>query len=92
MKGVSDNNAQNNKQIKGNKENLKKPLQVIHLSKKDTKQEKDELENENENSPETFNSKLTATKPELIQERRRVEINSNNVSSSYEDLNRPLDL
>ena len=45
MKGVSDNNAQNNKQIKGNKENLKKPLQVLHISKKETVQQKEELEN-----------------------------------------------
>ena len=41
MKGVSDNNAQNNKQIKGNKENLKKPLEVLHISKKETVQQKE---------------------------------------------------
>ena len=35
--GVSDKNAQNNIQQKGNKTNLKKPLQVLHISKKDTK-------------------------------------------------------
>ena len=95
MKGVSDNNAQNNKQIKGNKENLKKPLQVIHISKKDTVQEKDELNNEHDNAPETFKSELTAKKPQLIQDKRTVEINNkkesiNNLSSSYEDLNKPL--
>ena len=95
MKGVSDNNAQNNKQIKGNKENLKKPLQVLHISKKETVQEKEELENEKNNSPETFKTELTATKPRLIDDKREVEINSkneslNNVSSAYEDLNRPL--
>ena len=95
MKGVSDNNAQNNKQIKGNKENLKKPLQVLHISKKETVKEKEELENEKNNSPETFKTELTATKPRLIDDKREVEINSkneslNNVSSAYEDLNRPL--
>ena len=95
MKGVSDNNAQNNKQIKGNKENLKKPLQVMHISKKDTFQENDELKNENDNGPETYKSDLTAKKPQLIQDKRKVEINNkneiiNNVSSPYEDLNRPL--
>ena len=95
MKGVSDNNAQNNKQIKGNKENLKKPLQVLHISKKETVKEKEELENEKNNSPETFKTELTATKPRLIDDKREEEINSkneslNNVSSAYEDLNRPL--
>ena len=96
MKGVSDNNAQNNKQIiKGNKENLKKPLQVIHISKKDTLQEKDALRNENDNAPDTFKNKLTTNKPQLIQDKIKVEINNknesiNNLSSSYEDLNSPL--
>jgi len=95
MKGVSDNNAQNNKQIKGNKETLKKPLQVIHISKKDTVQEKDELKNEHDNTPEKLKSELNAKKPQLFQDKRTVEINNkkesiNNVSSSYEDLNRPL--
>ncbi len=96
MKGVSDNNAQNNKQIKGNKEKIKKPLQVLHISKKETVKEKEELENEKNNSPETFKTELTATKPRLIDDKRDVEINSkneslHNVSSAYEDLNRPLD-
>ncbi len=95
MKGVSDNNAQNNKQIKGNKENLKKPLQVLHISKKETVQEKEKLENEKNNSPKTFKTELTATKPQLIEDKREVDINSNNeslnnVNSTYEDLNRPL--
>ena len=95
MKGVSDNNAQNNKQIKGNKENLKKPLQVLHISKKETVQQKEELENENNNSPEKFKTELTATKPQLIEDKREVEINSNKeslnkVSSDYKELNRPL--
>ena len=36
MKGVSDKHAQNNKKIKGDKNNVKKPLQVLHISKKDT--------------------------------------------------------
>ena len=95
MKGVSDNNAQNNKQIKGNKENLKKPLQVLHISKKETVQQKEELENENNNSPEKFKTELTATKPRLIEDKREVEINSNKeslntVSNAYEELNRPI--
>ena len=95
MKGVSDNNARNNKQFKGNKENLKKPLQVLHINKKETVKEKEELENEKNNPPETFKTELTATKPRLIDDKREVEINSkneslNNVGSAYEELNRPL--
>ena len=35
MKGVSDKDAQKNKQIKGKKIDSKKPLQVLHISKKD---------------------------------------------------------
>ena len=36
MKGVSDKDAQNDKKIKGNKKDLKKPIQVLHINKKDT--------------------------------------------------------
>ena len=37
--GVSNKNAQDNIQPKGNKKDFKKPLQVLHISKKDTKKE-----------------------------------------------------
>ena len=43
MKGVSDKDAQNNKKIKGDKNNFKKPLQVLHISKKDTISKKEEV-------------------------------------------------
>ena len=36
MKGVSDKDAQYNKKIMGDKKNVKKPLQVLHISKKNT--------------------------------------------------------
>ena len=36
MKGVSDNNAPKNKKSQGNKLELRKPLQVLHINKKDT--------------------------------------------------------
>ena len=36
MKGVSDKDAQNDKKIKGNNKVVKKPLQVLHISKKDS--------------------------------------------------------
>ena len=36
MKGVSDNNAQGDKPLKGNKVDFKKPIQVLKLNKKDS--------------------------------------------------------
>ena len=42
MKGVNDKDAQNNKKIMGDKNNVKKPLQVLHISKKDTISKKED--------------------------------------------------
>ena len=50
--GVSDKSAQNNIQTKGNKKDLKKPLQVVHISKKDTQKKFQEIQNETPNSQE----------------------------------------
>ena len=36
MKGVSNKDAQNDREIKGNKKDFKKPIQVLHINKKDT--------------------------------------------------------
>ena len=46
--GVSNKNAQNNIQPKGNKKDFKKPLQVLHISKKDIQKKSQEIQN---NSP-----------------------------------------
>ena len=46
MKGVSNNNAHNNKQVKGNKNQSKKPLQVLSISKGDILTEKNDIETE----------------------------------------------
>ena len=35
MKGVSNNNAHNNNELKGSKQKLKKPIQVLSISKGD---------------------------------------------------------
>ena len=43
--GVSNKNAQDNIQPKGNKKDFKKPLQVLHISKKDTQVLQDEQTN-----------------------------------------------
>ena len=46
--GASNKNAQDNIQPKGNK----KPLQVLHISKKDSKKKSQEIHNEQTNSQE----------------------------------------
>ena len=43
--GVNNKNAQDNIQAKGNK----KPLQVLHISKKDTQKNSQEIDNEQTN-------------------------------------------
>jgi len=48
--GVSNKNAQDNNQSKGNKKDFKKPLQVLHISKKDTQKKSQEVQNEQTNS------------------------------------------
>ena len=47
--GVSDKNAQNNIQPKGKKKDLKKPLQVLHISKKEIQRKAQEIYNEKNN-------------------------------------------
>ena len=49
--GVSNKNAQDNIQPKGNK----KPLQVLHISKKDSQ----EIDNEQTNSQEDIKKKIS---------------------------------
>jgi len=56
--GVSNKNAQNNIQPKGNK----KPLQVLHISKKDTQK----INNEQTNSQEEIKKQDIAIKPQII--------------------------
>jgi len=95
MKGVSDNNAPNKKQIKGNRQDLKKPLQVLHINKKDTLKDKDVKDNEN--FVEKVNDDVNPIKPLLIKERTNTEIKDKNQSldpedNSYEDLNRSLNV
>ena len=93
---VSNRNAQDNLQTKGNKKDLKKPLQVLHISKKDTQKESQEIHNEKKNSQEEIKNKNIAIKPQTIQDEPVIEIensneNINNFSSSQQDSNRLLD-
>ena len=57
--GVSNKNAQDNIQPKGNK----KPLQVLHISKKDTQEI-----NEQNNSQEEIKKENIAIKPQIIKD------------------------
>jgi len=92
--GVSDKNAQKNIQPKGNKKDLKKPLQVLRISKKDTQKKSQEIQNEKINSQEEIKNENIAIKPQTIQVEsvKAIENRSENnksFESSQQDLNRP---
>jgi len=89
--GVINKNAQDNIQPKGNK----KPLQVLHLSKKDTQKKSQEIQNEQPNSQEEIKKENIVIKPQIIKDESVKEIedryeNSKSFDSSQQDLNRPL--
>ena len=94
MKGVSDNNARNNKKTKGNKKDMKKPLQVLHISKKDTKNAK-ELSVENQNHLEEIKSEIEIINPDnfensINEEKENNSKNINLVTRSSQELEKPL--
>ncbi len=93
--GVSNKNAQENIQPKGNKKDLKKPLQVLHLSKKDTQKKSQEIQNEQPNSQEEIKKENIAIKPQIFKDESITEIkdrneNTKSMDSSQQDLNKPL--
>ena len=67
MKGVSDKDAQNNKKIKGDKNNVKKPLQVLHISKKETISKKEEVVNGHQNSTKDVKTEISPINPKIIE-------------------------
>ncbi|MDC2994976.1 S1 RNA-binding domain-containing protein [Prochlorococcus sp. AH-736-F09] len=88
---VSNKNAQDNIHPKGNKKNLKKPLQVLHISKKDTQ----EIQNEQINSQDENKKENIAIKPQIIKDEsvKKIEDSTENTKAfdiSQQDLNRPL--
>jgi len=94
--GVSNKNAQENIQPKGNKKDFKKPLQVLHLSKKDTQKKSQEIQNDQPNSKEEIKKENIAIKPQTFKDESVTEIkdrneNTKSYDSSQQDLNRPLD-
>ena len=68
--GASNKNAQDNIQPKGNK----KPLQVLHISKKDTQKKFQEIHNEQTNSQEEIKKENIAIKPQIIKDNSVKEI------------------
>ena len=95
MKGVSDKDAQNNKKVKGDKNNFKKPLQVLHISKKDTISKKEEVVDGHQNSTKEVKTEISAVKPKIIEapisevkESYSDNINFENIS--YKELEKPL--
>ena len=95
MKGVSDKDAQNNKKIKGDKNNVKKPLQVLHISKKDTISKKEEVVNSHQNSTKEVKTDISAVKPKIIEApiSEVKESYSDNIdleNISYKELEKPL--
>ena len=95
MKGVSDKNAQNNKKIKGDKNNFKKPLQVLHLSKKDTISKKEEVVDVHQDSTKDVKTEISAVNPKIIEApiNEVKESYSNNINFeniSYKELEKPL--
>jgi len=89
--GVSNKNAQDNIQPKGNK----KPLQVLHISKKDTQKKSQEIDNEQTNSQEEIKKENIAIKPQIIKDDSVKEIDDSNekimdFDIPQQDLNRPL--
>tara|TARA_B100000941_G_scaffold54788_1_gene35469 strand:- start:1519 stop:2727 length:1209 start_codon:yes stop_codon:yes gene_type:complete len=95
MKGVSDKDAQNDKKIKGIKKDFKKPLQVLHISKKDAHSEKEETFDNNQILPKEFKTDINAIKPEVIEESKNKEKESiaeniNLGNSSFQDLQTPV--
>ena len=95
MKGVSDKNAQNNKKIKGDKNNFKKPLQVLHISKKDTISKKDEVVNSHQNSTKEVKTDISAVRPKIIEAtisevKESYSDNINFENTSYKELEKPL--
>ncbi len=97
MKGVSDKDAQNNKKIKGDKNNFKKPLQVLHISKKDTINKKKEVVDGHQNSTKEVKTDISAVRPKIIEAPNNEvkESYSNNINFenlSYEELEKPITL
>jgi len=94
--GVSNKNAQDNIQPKG----TKKPLQVLHISKKDSQKKSQDILNEQTNSQEDIKKENIAIKPQIVKDDSLKEIDESNENTkdfdispqdlTQQDLSRPL--
>ena len=95
MKGVSDKDAQNDNEIKGNKNIMKKPIQVLHISKKDTYDVKGEIFDDKPSVTKETNAELNSVKPQTIEApiKEDKEYPSTNIkfeSQRYQELAKPI--
>ena len=95
MKGVSDMDAQNNKKIDGNKKEAKKPIQVLHISKKETISKKGKTMNNNQTLPTELKRDTKPIKPQIIEApiNEKKENYSTNIkfeNKSYQELAKPI--
>mgnify|MGYP001277790663 CR=1 FL=1 len=97
MKGVSDKDAPNNKEIKGNRKVLKKPIQVLHISKKDTNILKKDISENNQNLSKEETAEIKSTNPQDIKTPEKTKEEKENYSTnikfenqSYQELAKPI--
>jgi len=95
MKGVSDKGAQKDKETKGNKKNFKKPLQVLHINKKDSISQTKEIidadqgfEKETNLEDKVIKQESDKSSPDLLNE--NWEKNNNAQNLNLQDLEKPL--
>ena len=95
MKGASNNNARNKKHIMGKNKDLKKPLQVLHINKKENLIENQEIEDKDKNLSEKVETEASNKKMLLNEEKAKPENenayeNHNNFNISNEELEKPI--
>ncbi len=95
MKGVNDKDAQNKNEIRGKKTDVKKPLQVLHISKKDINSKKEEFSNNKQTLSDELKTKTKEIKPQVTQApiNEKEETYTQNIkfeNKSYQELAKPL--
>ncbi len=95
MKGVSDKDAQNNKKKEGSKNEAKKPIQVLHISKKDTINAEEKFLKNNQSISNELKTNTKPIKPQIIDapKNEKKENYSTNIKfedKSYQELTKPI--
>ena len=95
MKGVSDKDAQNEKEIKGNKNVFKKPIQVLHISKKEPNGSEGEVLDDNKILSKNENVEINSIKSQSVehhikQEKEILSTNNKFENKSYQELTKPI--